>query len=197
MPLTERKIVPADIMPVAQWEAVRKQKRTELIAIKKLRRVEVGPFATFYFESFDTMLAQVQEMLRIEKGGDAQLADELEAYNPLIPQGRELVATLMFEIDDPVRRANVLYRLANVEATAFFDIGGVKVHAVAEDDADRVTEDGKTSSVHFVHFPFTSDAIAKFKDPATQVLLGLAHDNYAHMAVLSSASRDALAKDFA
>lgn len=197
MPLAERRITPADIIPTVTWEKVRKEKRAALIAQKKLRRLEVGPFATFYFENFDTMLAQVQEMLRIEKGGEAQIEDELRAYNPLIPQGRELIATLMFEIDDPVRRANVLFRLANVETTAFFDIGGLKVHAVAEDDADRVTEDGKTSSVHFVHFPFTDEAVAKFKDPAVQVVLGLSHENYAHMAVVPPAARDALAKDFA
>lgn len=197
MPIAERRITPSDIIPVAQWEQVRKEKRAALIAQKKLRRVEVGPFATFYFESYDTMLAQVQEMLRIEKGGDEQLADELAAYNPLIPQGRELVATLMFEIDDPVRRLNVLLRLAGVEETAFFDVGGVRVEAVIEDDADRVSEDGKTSSVHFVHFPFTDELVAKFSDPSVQVLLGLGHENYAHLAVISPATRTALAQDFA
>ena len=197
MPPAERRITPADIIPVAAWEKIRKEKRADLIALKKLRRVEVGPFATFYFENFDTMLSQIQEMLRIEKGGEEQIEDELRAYNPLIPQGRELIATLMFEIDDPVRRANVLYRLANVETTAFIDIGGLKVHAVAEDDADRLTEDGKTSSVHFLHFPFTDEAVAKFKDPSVQVILGLSHENYAHMAVVLPTTRDALAKDFA
>ena len=91
--------------------------------IKKNRRLEVGPFATFYFESYDTMLHQVHEMLFIEKGGAEQLPDELAAYNPLIPQGSELVATVMFEIDDPVRRARVLGMLGGVEHKAFIRVG--------------------------------------------------------------------------
>ncbi len=77
---------------------------------KRHRRLEVGPDCTFYFENFETMWNQVHEMLFIEKGGEAQIADELSAYNPLVPKGRELVATVMFEIDDPVRRAAFLIR---------------------------------------------------------------------------------------
>ena len=93
-----------DIMARDDYIAVRPARKREITAIKKNRRVSVGPDATFYFESYDTMLHQVQEMLYIEKGGDDQIEDELSAYNPLIPNGRELVATLMFEIDEPVRR---------------------------------------------------------------------------------------------
>ena len=99
--------------------------------IKKDRRLEVGPFATFYFECYDTMLHQVQEMLFIEKGGEEQIEDELAAYNPLIPQGSELVATVMFEIDDPVRRARVLGMLGGVEDKAFIRVGGDTIRGVA------------------------------------------------------------------
>ena len=165
--------------------------------MKKLRRVDVGPFATFYFENFDTMLLQVQEMLFIEKGGDDQLADELRAYNPLIPQGGELIATVMFEIDDPVRRKTVLQRLSGVEETIFLDVGGVKIKAVSETEVDRTDDDGKTSSIHFVRFPVPADLRAKFRDPATMITVGIQHENYGHLALLQPATRAELAKDFA
>ena len=106
--MTPRKIEPSVIIPLAEYGPQRAERRKRISEIKKNRRLEVGPFATFYFEIYDTMLHQVHEMLFIEKGGAEQLPDELAAYNPLIPQGSELVATVMFEIDDPIRRARVL-----------------------------------------------------------------------------------------
>src|SRR6185312_1813640 len=96
----KRAITEADILSDAEYQARRKELRVEAIAMKKNRRVEVGPFATFTFENWHTMWLQVHEMLRIEKGGKGQIAGELEAYNPLIPQGSELIATLMLEIED-------------------------------------------------------------------------------------------------
>jgi hypothetical protein len=142
------------------------------------------------------MWAQIQEMLYIEKGGDEQLVDEMRAYNPLIPQGAELIATLMFEIDDPLRRANVLARLGGVEETIFIQLGDDKVMAEPEDDVDRTTPDGKTSSVHFLHFRFTPQQIARFRDPAVQVLLGIGHQNDAHLAILQPPVRASLGADF-
>ena len=170
--------------------------RTEIVAKKKNRRLEVGPCATFYFECFETMLQQVQEMLHIEKGGEAQIADELAAYNPLIPKGNELVATVMFEIDDPVRRARVLGRLGGIENTMFIKLGDDKIMGVAEQDQDRTNADGKASSVQFVHFPFTSAQIARFKKAGETIILGMDHPNYAHMAVMPDATRAELAGDF-
>ena len=101
----KREITPDDILGLEDYEKVRAERKQRIAEVKKNRRVSVGPDATFYFESYDTMLHQVLEMLYIEKGGDDQIPDELSAYNPLIPNGRELVATLMFEIDEPDRRA--------------------------------------------------------------------------------------------
>ncbi len=196
MPKEINRLTEADILPMAEYETVRKQKKADILPAKQLRRVEVGPFATFYFENYDTMWLQVHEMLRIEKGGAAQIASELEAFNPLIPQGRELIATLMFEIEDALRRTNVLKRLGHVEDAVFFDVGGERIAAEYERDVERTTEDGKASSVHFLHFPFTDAHIARFKDPLVMVVLGIAHDNYAHMAVVSPAIRAALAQDF-
>ena len=99
-----RQITIEDIIPLSEYSKNRKKIRKEIIEFKKNRRITLGPYATFYFECYQTMLAQIQEMLFIEKGGDQQLQDELNAYNPLIPKGNELVATLMFEIDNPVSR---------------------------------------------------------------------------------------------
>ena len=131
MPLAERRITPADLLPDTEFAARRKTWRAELLPVKRLRRIELGPYCTFYFESYDTMLFQVQEMLLIEKGGQAQIADELAAYNPLIPKGSELVATIMFEIDDPVRRERTLARLGGVEDCFFLQVGAERVAGVS------------------------------------------------------------------
>ena len=190
-----RKITETDILPLPEYVKARAQRRAAISALKKNRRLEVGPFATFYFESFDTMLHQVQEMLYIEKGGAEQLPDELAAYNPLIPDGRELIATVMLEIDDPVR-ARVLAGLGGIEHAMFMRFAGETVKGLAEDDQERTRGDGKASSVHFVHFPFTAEQIARFRAPGTEVVVGFSHENYGHMAVMPEAVRATLAKDF-
>jgi len=192
----KRRIEPSDIMPEADYVQVRAAKRRELSELKKLRRIEVGPFAVFAFESWDTMWFQIQEMLHIEKGGVAQIPDEIAAYNPLIPQGRELVATVMFQIDDEQTRKLALARLGGVEQTAFLSIGSARIAGVPEADMDRTTAEGKASSVQFVHFPFTPEQIAAFRAPGAQVIVGFTHPNYAHMAVLPEPVRAALAQDF-
>ena len=195
--MSPRKIEPSAIVPLAEYSAQRAERRKRISEIKRNRRLEVGPFATFYFESYDTMLHQVHEMLFIEKGGAAQLPDELAAYNPLIPQGSELVATVMFEIDDPLRRARVLAMLGGVENAAFVRLGADTIRGVAEEDQDRSREDGKASSVQFIRFPFTAAQIAAFRSGAGDVIVGFDHANYGHMAVMPDAVRRALAQDFA
>lgn len=192
----KRVITPDDILPLEVYAADRKARRKALVAVKRNRRVEVGPVCTFYFENYETMWSQVQEMLYIEKGGEEQLADELEAYNPLIPQGSELVATVMFEIDEPVRRATFLAKLGGVEETAFFQFGDETVVGKPEEDVDRTTADGKASAVQFIHFTFTPEQIAKFRAAGTQVIIGFKHEAYSHMAVLQEPVRAALAEDF-
>ena len=190
-------ITRADLLDLPAYEAIRKEKRAALIEIKKKRRVHIGPHATAYFENYDTMWSQIQEMLRIEKGGDAQIDGELEAYNSLIPQGRELVATVMFEIDDENRRHRVLSSLGGVEDHFFLKVAGETIHAVPEDDVERTNADGKTSSVHFVHFPLSEAQAALVKTPGIEVVVGIDHENYRHMAGLSDESRAALAEDLA
>ncbi len=195
--MSKRAITPADILPMADYARQRAELRRGIVAKKKLRRMEVGPASTFYFECYETMLQQVQEMLFIEKGGEAQIADELEAYNPLIPQGSELTATVMFEVDDPVRRARFLARLGGIENHMFIRVGNETMRGVPEDDQERTNEEGKASSVHFVHFPFTEAQVKAFKQPNTQVLIGFDHPEYSHMAVMPEAIRTELASDFA
>jgi Protein of unknown function (DUF3501) len=190
----QRRITPADILPANEYDSRRAALKQNLLPMKKNRRVEVGPFATFYFENYATMWLQVQEMLRIEKGGAEQLAGELQAYNPLIPQGDELIATMMLEIEDATRRNNSLLTLGGVEETVFMEIGGDKLHATPTEYDDRTTPDGKTSSVHWLRFELTKDQIARFSNE--RVIIGVEHRNYGHMAVLGDETRAALAKDF-
>ena len=194
---TPRKIDPSVILPAAEYVKVRAERRRQMAELKKNRRLEVGPFATFYFESYDTMLHQVHEMLFIEKGGPAQVPDELAAYNPLIPQGAELVATVMFEIDDPLRRARVLGTLGGVENHAFIRIGADTIRGVPEGDQERTRDDGKASAVQFVRFAFTPAQIAACRGGAGDVMVGFDHPNYGHLAVMPPAVRETLARDFA
>ena len=184
-----------DIMDMAAYGAIRMERRREIVADKKNRRVHIGPHATFYFENYWTMWLQVHEMLYIEKGGEAQIPDELNAYNPLIPKGRELIATVMFEIDDPAKRAAILGELGGVEETFFLSIDGAEVTATAETDVDRTSAEGKASSVQFVHFNLTDDQAAKLKGGAGEVILGIKHPAYSHMTILPPATRAALAGD--
>jgi hypothetical protein len=195
----KRSIDRDDITPMEIYGAERPQRRRAVIDLKRHRRLEVGPVAAFYFENYETMLSQVQEMLWIEKGGEAQIADELSAYNPLIPQGSELVATLMFEIADPDRRTRQLARMGGVEHMVRLEIGAEKIQGVAdvEDGIERTRADGKTSSIHFLHFPFTPAQIVAFRQPGARIVAAIDHPEYAHMAVLPEAARQALAGDFA
>jgi hypothetical protein len=194
--MSPRKIEPSVIIPLDEYRAQRAERRKRMSEVKKNRRLEVGPFATFYFESYDTMLHQVHEMLFIEKGGAEQLPDELAAYNPLIPQGSELVATVMFEIDDPLRRARVLASLGGIENNAFMRVGADTIRGVSEEDQERTREDGKASSVQFIRFPFTPAQVAAFRGGGGDVIVGFDHPNYGHMAVMPPAVRQALAQDF-
>ena len=191
----KRKIESNDILDVDAYAAIRKERKAEMIAHKKNRRIMVGPNATVHFESFDTMLYQVQEMLHTERGGAEQLEDELRAYQPLIPQGNELVCTFMLEYEDPVIRARELMKLGGIEETITLEFDGEKVPADWEKDVDRTTPDGKTSSLHFLHFRFSPEQAAAFAKKGTRVVLAVGHEHYGHMAVLPEITRAELAED--
>jgi hypothetical protein len=192
----KRQLTRADILPFEEYARDRREHRRRISAIKRNRRVEVGPFATFYLESFDTMWHQVHEMLYIERGGEAQIADELNAYNPLIPQGDELSATVMFEIDDPAQRERTLARLGDVEHRMFIAIGSDRVRCIADPTRENSTPEGKASSVQFLRFPFTPSQKAAFRAPGAQVVVGVDHPNYGHMAIVPETVRATLAEDF-
>ena len=196
MPREKREIQKEDIMPLDVYTEKRRELRKSIVDYKKNRRVALGPYATFYFESYETMLAQVQEMLYIEKGGDEQLNDELSAYNPLIPNGKELTATLMFEIDNPISRAAFLGKVGGIEETVFMKINGEKIKAVPEEDVDRTSAEGKASSVQFIHFNFTDDQIEKFQSNSSEIELGIDHKEYSHSTKLSKENIASLSTDF-
>ena len=196
MPKEKREIQKSDIMPLDAYIKDRKELRKNIVNFKKNRRVALGPYATFYFESYETMLAQVQEMLYIEKGGEEQLHDELIAYNPLIPNGKELTATLMFEIDNPISRAAFLGKVGGIEEMVFMKINGETVKAVPEEDVDRTSAEGKASSVQFIHFNFTDEQIQKFKSSDVNIELGMDHKDYSHTTKLSRENIASLSEDF-
>ena len=196
MPKDQKIIQKSDLLAQDVYEQNRRQMRKELVEFKKDRRVPLGPYATFYFECYETMLAQVQEMLHIEKGGDEQLNDELTAYNPLIPNGKELVSTLMFEIDNPVIRATFLGKLGGVEENVFIKIDNEVVYGKPEIDVDRTSAEGKASSVQFIHFEFNHNQISKFKGNNVSIELGIDHKEYSHSTKLSESTIKALSSDF-
>ena len=196
MPKEKREIQNNDIIPLDIYTKQRNELRKKILEFKKNRRISLGPYATFYFESYETMLAQVQEMLYIEKGGDEQLKDELIAYNPLIPNGEELIATLMFEIDNPVSRAAFLGKVGGIEEKVFMKIEGEVVKAIPEKDVDRTSSDGKASSVQFIHFKLNSQQIEKFKINSPNIEIGINHNEYSHTTKLNELTVKSLSEDF-
>jgi len=191
-----KEVTKADLIPADEYAKNRKAYRKEIVSYKKDRRISLGPYANFYFESYETMKAQIQEMLHIEKGGDEQLKDELAAYNPLIPKGKELVATLMFEIDNPLSRAEFLNKVGGIEEKVFLKIGEEKINSIPEQDVDRTSAEGKASSVQFIHFKFTDEQIKKFKDEFSEIIIGVDHEMYNHSVKMSESAKKALALDF-
>ena len=196
VPKEKRQIVKEDIMPLDVYTSQRKELRKNIVEFKKYRRISVGPYATFYFESYETMLAQVQEMLYIEKGGEEQLKDELTAYNHLIPNGKELIATLMFEIDNPISRATFLAKVGGIENHVFLKIDGDVIKAIPEEDVDRTSSEGKASSVQFVHFKFDEKQIEQFKSGFSKIEIGIDHIEYSHLTKLNDISVKSLSQDF-
>ena len=192
----KRQIEKKDLIPAEIYVETRKQIRKDLVEFKKNRRIALGPYATFYFESFETMVAQIQEMLYIEKGGDEQLKDELTAYNPLVPNGKEFTATLMFEIDNPISRGAFLGKVGGIEEKIFMKIDNEVVKAVPEDDVDRTSAEGKASSVQFIHFKFDDDQINKIKSGNVSIELGIDHKEYAHTTKLTEENIKSLSADF-
>ncbi|TCO81417.1 uncharacterized protein DUF3501 [Plasticicumulans lactativorans] len=185
----------ADLFSLERYAELRPEFRARVLAHKKARQVAVGPHATLYFEDRLTIQYQVQEMLRIERIFEAGgIAEELSAYNPLIPDGRNWKATFMLEYPDPEERRQALGRLIGIEDRVWVQAAGcARVWAIADEDLERERAD-KTASVHFVRFEFDAGTLAALRAGAA-VELGIDHDHYRHALRLGEATRTALLAD--
>ena len=189
-------LAPGDLMSLEQYARARPAFRARVIEHKRHRTVAVGPHATFCFEDRLTMQYQVQEMLRAERIFEADgIQDELDAYNPLIPDGANLKATLLIEYTDAAERAEALRRLRGVEARCYVAVGAVRVYAIADEDLERENEE-KTSAVHFLRFELPADVRRRFRDGAP-VTVGVDHPAYTHSARLAPETHAALRADLA
>lgn len=196
MPRASHTITADDIMPLDQYELIRADKKQEALLRKQLTRISVGPHATGIFESWDSMWLQIQEMLRIEKGGAAQMIDEIAAYSPMVPKGSELTMTLFFEVPDPIRRDIFLRSIGGVEDHIAVHVGLHIIRARPEGDLERTrASDGKTSAVHFLHFDFTAAAVAAWRDEQQPAMLVIDHPQYGHAAVIGREARAFLARE--
>jgi hypothetical protein len=196
--MTMAQIDRASLWTLEAYAKQRKDFRAKVIAHKKNRSVALGGNVTLIFEDELTIRYQIQEMLRIEKTfEEAGIQDELEAYNPLIPDGSNLKATMMIEYDDPVVRKRELAKLKGIEDRVYVQVDGhAKVYAIADEDLDRENEE-KTSSVHFLRFELSPEAIAAFKGGAA-VAMGIDHPAYAACVdEVAPQVQTALARDFA
>jgi hypothetical protein len=173
-----QKLARENLISLEKYAEVRDQFRKEVMAHKRHRRVALGEHAALYFEDALTMQYQVQEMLRIERIFEAQgIQDELDVYNPLIPDGSNWKATFMVEYADVAERKEALARLVGVEQTLWIEVAGFdRVTPIANEDLERSTEE-KTSSVHFVRFELTPEMVAAAKGGAA-IRAGIDHPNY-------------------
>lgn len=194
---TMKQLTRDDLFSLEKYAQMRPQFREQVIAHKTNRQVEIGPHATLYFEDRLTMHYQIQEMLRAERIFEAEgIQDELNAYNPLIPDGTNLKATFMLEYPDAEERRVALAQLRGVEERVWMKVGGFDhVWAIADEDLERENAE-KTSSVHFLRFEFTPQMIAGLKQGAA-LGAGIEHENYCHANdPLPNAIRAALLSDF-
>ena len=192
------KLTRQDIFSLEKYAEIRADFRARVIAHKKNRRVPLGEHAALYFEDALTMQYQIQEMLRIEKIFEAAgIQDELDVYNPLIPDGRNWKATFMVEYADEDERRAALARLVGIEKDIWMRVEGFDpVFPIANEDLERGTED-KTASVHFMRFELTPEMVAAVKNGG-EISAGVSHRNYqATLSPLPRAIRDSLAADLA
>jgi hypothetical protein len=194
--MSNKQIKPEDIYERKDYINIRPKLRKEIVDRKRKRRLDIGPYVTLYFENRDTIIHQINEMVFIENGGSQQIKEEIDAYKSLIPNGKELVATVMVEIDNPLKRAEVLSKMGGFEETFTIQIADKIVSGKAELDVDRTTADGKASSVQFIHFSFTEEDIKIFRDDISKIELSINHQEYAHSTTLQNETKDELGKDF-
>ena len=194
--LQNKSINKSDILNRDEYKSQRKSLREKMVLRKKNRRLDIGPYITIYFENRDTILHQINEMVYIENGGDEQVKDEISAYKSLVPNGKELVATLMVEIDSPIKRADFLGKMGGFEENLEVIVNHKVIKGNPESDLERTTAEGKASSVQFVHFEFDEEAINEFKDTNKDIMITINHNNYKHSTTMSKETKNELSKDF-
>jgi hypothetical protein len=187
------------ILDLDSFNNIRTQKHAQIIALKKIRRLSVGPDITFYFENYETLWWQIQEMLRIEQGGEDQIEDELRAYGPLIPRlfedgSFELVATMMIEIPQEQRRKEVLETLGGIEKKISLCFDDVSIPAQSEEDVERTTSSGKTSAIHFLRFVIPKKYKISFLE--SDVCIKIDHRHYNFSGELTPLLKQSLLDDF-
>lgn len=192
---TSNLITRADLMSLEQYAEKRPEFRRRVLDHKKYRQIALGPNATLYFEDRLTLLYQIQEMLRIEKVFEADgINEELEAYNPLIPSGRNFKATFMIEYPDPEVRALQLEKMVGIEDLLWMQFGEFdKVWAIADEDLERSTSE-KTSAVHFVRFEVT-DPMAEALNNGAEWKIGVQHPAYSYEVTIDGKIRENLIND--
>lgn len=189
-----RRLEVADLIAPDAYLAVRKQRRREMSAHTRVREMRVGPHLTFHFESRETIWTQVQELLAIEQAGPGQAADELAAFGPLAPSGRNLIASVLFEIGDPEGRKALLAGLKGVEAQLFMEIAGVVVRGAPIAESAEAASESAGFGFLFARFDLSDGDIRAFKS-GDQVRVGVDHPNYGHAAPMPAATRSALMDD--
>jgi Protein of unknown function (DUF3501) len=191
------KLTPADLYSLEEYHKRRAGFRDQVLAHKRHRQAPIGPHVTLYFEDRLTMQYQVQEMLRIERIFETEaIAEELAAYNPLIPDGTNLKATMMIEYSDIDERRTALARLSGIEDAVYVEVESLgRVFAYADEDLERTDED-KTSAVHFLRFELDPSMCAALKGGGA-LTIGVDHPEYQHELEASKELRDALAADLA
>ena len=195
--MNSSKIIPSDIPERNNYIKVRKDLRKKMVLRKKNRRLNIGPYITVYFENKDTLIHQIREMVFIENGGHEQVLEEIRAYESLVPNGKELVLTLMVEIDNQKKRSEFLSSLGGIECSLILKINGTSlIKGQAEKDVDRTNADGKASSVQFIHFSFNKDEIFLFQSNNSKIELEIDHPSYKHIAVMNTDVKNELSKDF-
>ena len=184
-----------DLMSLEQYAEKRPEFRQQVLTHKKHRQVLLGPNATLYFEDRLTLLYQIQEMLRIEKIFEADgINEELEAYNPMVPSGRNFKATFMIEYTDSEVRAVQLEKMVGIEDLVWMQVAEFdKVWAIADEDLERST-DTKTSAVHFMRFEIADEMVGALKNGADWKI-GVQHPVYTYDLVVEGATRDSLLND--
>lgn len=193
---TMKKLTRDDLWSLEEYAAKRNEFRAEVMAHKKNRQAHVGPNATLYFEDRTVMQYQIQEMLRVERIFEAEgIQEELDTYNPMIPDGRNWKATFMLEYGDVDERQQALAKMVGIEDVTWVQVVDFdRVYAIADEDLERETEE-KTSSVHFLRFELTAD-MAKAVKAGAAVSVGIDHESYRHAAEpLPANIRDSLAAD--